>query len=70
MFNRMPSEILGISDSYTAFCFDEACTMLMLRIQKGEEPIFAEDEEERHFSTPSEMYESMGIEIKFEEERR
>lgn len=40
VWKQRPSVILGISDAYTAFCFDEACTYIIKMIESGEEPIF------------------------------
>lgn len=34
-----PSELLGIDDEYTAFCFDEAVALIITRLRNGEEPI-------------------------------
>ena len=36
----MPSELLGIEDCYTAYCFDEACAYILSRLEKGEQPVF------------------------------
>lgn len=46
-----------MDDDYTAFCFDEACTYILSRIEQGEEPEFDLNEPpvERHFSSYSEM---------------
>lgn len=49
--------MMGIEDSYTAFCFDEACALIVSRIEKGEEPIFRKaSEESSAYSRPSEVY--------------
>lgn len=32
-----PSEIMGISDPYTAFCFDEACYFIEVKIKDMKE---------------------------------
>lgn len=42
---------MDIADSYTAYCFDEACAYIIKKIENGEEPTF-----ERKFKTFSEMY--------------
>lgn len=54
---QRPSSIAGVDDDYTAFCFDEACTYILSRIEQGEEPEFDLNEPpvERHFSSYSEM---------------
>lgn len=55
-----PSDIMGIEDAYTAFCFDEACAVIIKRIQDGEEPIFAKgkrvDGYNKEYSKPSDLY--------------
>lgn len=40
-YKQRPSEILGIKDDYTAFCLDEACAYIKMRIEKGDEPSYA-----------------------------
>ena len=40
LYRIRPSEILGIVDTYTAYCLDEACAYITSKIQKGEEPDF------------------------------
>lgn len=37
---RKPSELLDIGDPYTAFCFDEACSYIYIKMKAGEEPSF------------------------------
>lgn len=37
-YGCLPSVILGIEDSYTAFCFDEACCEILARLQNDEKP--------------------------------
>lgn len=34
-----PSELLGIEDAYTAFCFDETCAYILKEIKDGKEPV-------------------------------
>ncbi len=34
-FNTRPSEIIGAEDSYTAYCFDEACMYIRGKISEG-----------------------------------
>lgn len=57
---KLPSEIIGIDDSYTSYCFDEACMFIQLNLEKkdGPKPIFKEDrvDENLHFSSMSDMY--------------
>lgn len=40
VWKRSPSNIMDISDPYTAYCFDEACAYIMKMIESGEEPQF------------------------------
>lgn len=32
-YKTRPSELLGLCDSYTAFCFDEACYFIRTKLQ-------------------------------------
>jgi len=56
----LPSEILGIEDTYTAFCFDEACCNLRLRIENEEKPRYIEQnkdgEQKLEYSSFKEFY--------------
>lgn len=40
MYKVRPSTLLDITDSYTAYCFDEACAYITGQLEKGEEPQF------------------------------
>lgn len=42
MWQKLPSEIIGISDDdeYTAFCFNEACSYIMTQMEDDKKPIF------------------------------
>lgn len=54
-----PSELIGISDTYLAFCFDEVCAYILKRIQDGDEPILRSTKkgaEPPHVSKPSDIY--------------
>lgn len=35
-----PSELMGIEDPYTAFCLDEACALIAVKLDNGEEITF------------------------------
>ena len=35
-YNKLPSEILGITNTYTAFCFNEACLHIQLALEDKE----------------------------------
>lgn len=64
LYRIRPSEIVGIVDVYTAFCFDEACAYITSRIKDGEEPNFTVKEnkslEKPHYNSLKEMYSAMG----------
>lgn len=51
--------MLGIEDSYTAFCFNEACCELTLRLSEGEEPHYIEQNkkaETKHYNNFKDFY--------------
>lgn len=50
-----PSQIMGIDDVYTAFCFDEACALIVTKLQDNEIPIIKE-ESEVNYTKPSDVY--------------
>lgn len=52
MYKERPSKILEISDSYTAFCLDEACAFIINKLENKEEPKFVVN-----YSKPSDLYE-------------
>lgn len=53
----MPSEILNIKDDdYTAYCLNEACAFIILKMQNKEEPQF-----EKEYHTFSQLYDSLDI---------
>ena len=37
-YSCRPSQLLGIEDEYTAFCFDEACCEIIARLKNEEIP--------------------------------
>lgn len=39
-YGRTPSELLGISDQYTAYCLNEACAIIAANMDNGEQPSF------------------------------
>lgn len=66
MYRVRPSEIVGITDLYTSFCFDEACAYIISKMKDGEEPDFTvkddkEGLEKPHYGSLKEMYNSMGF---------
>lgn len=64
LYKTRPSELVGIVDVYTAFCFDEACAYITSKIRQGEEPDFnavkSESLEKPHYSSLKDMYSAMG----------
>ena len=54
-----PSELIEIDDPYTAFCFDEACALIVSKIKEGEQPIIKEEkpkEQKITYNRPSDVY--------------
>ena len=53
-----PSDIMGIEDTYLAFCFDECCAYIIKRMQDKEEPIIPTNSKENavKVSKPSDIY--------------
>ena len=62
LYNCLPSDIMGIEDIYTAFCFNEACAEIMLRLQNEEKPIYREQrgKEQEEYSNFTEFYKKFG----------
>jgi hypothetical protein len=54
-YEMRPSELLGIPDAYTAYCFDEACAVIAQKVKDGEEPI-----EKTHYTSPSQLFRKYG----------
>ena len=55
---------MGITDEYTAFCFNEACAYIMAEINNGKKPKFKQIEAERknkgkRFKSFKEYYQSI-----------
>lgn len=42
IYNRLPSEILGCDDEYTAFCFDETCGYIVRKLKEKKVPHWIE----------------------------
>lgn len=53
-YNCRPSSLLGITDVYTAFCFDEACSYIKDKLSKQESPVFT-----KHYDSFSQIYEGL-----------
>ena len=60
MYQERPSNILGIDDEYTSFCFDEACAYIMSKIDDGEKPKSVVENDSNNINRkarlPSEIY--------------
>ena len=65
LYHSRPSKILGIDDEYTAYCLDEACALIISRIDDGEKPKFDKKEKKKESKNvekkrtrmlPSEIY--------------
>lgn len=62
IYNCLPSDLLNIEDEYTAYCFNEACSMLRAKLEAGEEPRYnvdVEDKEPKHYSSMKDFYDSL-----------
>lgn len=46
-----PSSLIDIDDSYTAYCFDEACSYIISKMNNDEQPMF-----KKSYKSFSEMY--------------
>lgn len=42
-YNKLPSEILRIKGEYEAFCFDEACSLIIRNLKDNKKAVFDED---------------------------
>lgn len=65
LYKERPSDIIGIKDDYTRYCFDEAAAYIISRIKDGEKPNFSVKDnkgtiEKPHYSNMSDLYKSMG----------
>lgn len=62
LYNCMPSRIIGINeleDSYTAYCFNEACLYIRLKLDEGEKPRYKDRKKEvkvKNYNSFSEFY--------------
>ena len=43
VYDCRPSELLDIEDVYTAYCLDEACALIVTKMQQGETPTFKKE---------------------------
>lgn len=53
-----PSEVMGITDSYTAFCFDEAAAFIVSKLRDGEKPVMeiGRCDGPARYKRPSDLY--------------
>ena len=58
-YKILPSEVMNLTDEYTAFCFNEACALIMTHLDKGEKPQFSVSEKPKHYRSLSEYYASL-----------
>ena len=62
-FRCLPSEIMDIDDPYTAFCFNEACSYILLRLRKGDTPYYRieeqEEEQTAHYTNFKDFYKAI-----------
>ena len=42
IYSKTPSELIGLEDSYTSYCLNEACAFIQGKMQEGEMPSFAQ----------------------------
>ena len=40
LYRCRPSDLLHIEEEYAAWCLDEACLFVKMKIDEGEEPVF------------------------------
>lgn len=61
LYNCRPSTLLNLQSEYDAYCFDEACAYIRMKMKDGEEPQFIkENVKNKHFKSASEMYKALG----------
>lgn len=51
LYNVLPSTLLNLKDEYTSYCFNEACSYIMLKLKNGDEPQF-----KKQYSSFTELY--------------
>lgn len=51
LYNKTPSELLGVEDEYTAFCLNEACMYIQVKMDAGESPRFR-----THYKSFADLY--------------
>lgn len=59
--NCRPSDLIGINDLYTAYCFDEVCAIIISKLAQGETPfVGSKPDGLNHVSKPSDLYKKYG----------
>lgn len=53
-YNKLPSELLNIEDEYTSYCFNEACMLIRMKLENGEEMQL-----EKKYKSFSDIYEGL-----------
>lgn len=63
LYNCRPSDVMNITDDYTAFCFDEACAYIRIKLDAGEVPNYEMNEEaieQNEYSNFKDFYKNIG----------
>jgi len=55
MYGKRPSEIMGITAEYDAYCFDEAVAYIILKMEQGEQPRY-----EIKYKSARDFYKNLG----------
>ena len=42
-YNKLPSEMLHLDDEYEAYCLDEACAFIQMKLDEGEDVTFKKE---------------------------
>lgn len=58
LYNKRPSEVIGVFDTYDAYCFDEACAVIIAKMEDKKEPNFSNSSnvEQKSYSKASDLY--------------
>ena len=63
MYGKRPSEIIGVTEEYDAYCLDEAVAYIILKMEQGEQPRY-----KKEFTSAKDFYKSLGS-IGFKQKR-
>lgn len=55
-FNKAPSDILNIKNSYTAYCLDEASLIILNAVENNEKIYYSQKVEQKHYSSFTSFY--------------